>query len=56
MKKLKKLSKKDLKTIKGGGDFCKPGAGDICGQYGLECGMWFSYTGGQYIESHMACM
>lgn len=56
MKNLKKLSREDLKTVKGGTDFCTPGNGDICAQYGLECGIWYTVTGGQITESHMACM
>lgn len=56
MKNLKKLSREDLKTVKGGTDFCTPGNRDICAQYGLECGIWYTVTGGQITEPHMACM
>lgn len=59
MKNLKKLSRENLKKVQGGkraADFCTPGAGDVCSQYGLECGMWYTVTGGQVTESHMACM
>ncbi|MDQ0782086.1 hypothetical protein [Chryseobacterium sp. W4I1] len=56
MKNLKKLSKTDLKAIKGGRDFCQPGAGDVCAQYGLECGFWYTYQNGVLQESHNACM
>lgn len=58
MKNLKKLSKTDLKAIKGGRDFCQPGAGDICAQWGLECGFHYTVQNGQVVESltHNACM
>ncbi|MDR3023809.1 bacteriocin-like protein [Chryseobacterium sp.] len=57
MKKLKKLSRENLKSVNGGRkDFCQPGAGDVCAQYGLECGFWYTVQNGQVIESHNACM
>ncbi|AJW62163.1 hypothetical protein VO54_00677 [Elizabethkingia miricola] len=42
MKNLKKLSRTDLKNLKGGSyeSMCTPGQNDMCGQYGLECGIF----------------
>ncbi|ATC39607.1 bacteriocin-like protein [Elizabethkingia anophelis] len=43
MKNLKRLSRTDLKNLKGGKaypDMCTPGKGDTCGQYGLSCGIY----------------
>ncbi|WP_165571992.1 bacteriocin-like protein [Chryseobacterium vrystaatense] len=44
MKNLKKLSKDDLKKVKGGyGDMCNMGNNDSCAQYGLECGLYMGH-------------
>lgn len=47
MKKLKKLSRNDLKVINGGNaapaDMCSPGSG-YCEQFGLECGIYMTRT------------
>ncbi|KMQ61012.1 hypothetical protein ACM40_14995 [Chryseobacterium sp. BLS98] len=58
MKNLKKISRENLKKVQGGrrADFCQPGAGDVCAQYGLECGFWYTYQDGVLVESHNACM
>ena len=47
MKNLKKIAREELKSINGGrppggsyGDMCSPGTGDVCAQYGLECGLY----------------
>ncbi|MEJ5048398.1 MULTISPECIES: bacteriocin-like protein [Chryseobacterium] len=57
MKNLKKISREKLKSVQGGlKDFCQPGAGDVCAQYGLECGFWYTVQNGQVVESHNACM
>lgn len=54
---LKKLSRENLKNVQGGlKDFCQPGAGDVCAQYGLECGFWYTVQNGQVIEYHNACI
>ncbi|EFK36923.1 Uncharacterised protein [Chryseobacterium gleum] len=59
MKKLKKISREKLKSVQGGlKDFCQPGAGDVCAQWGLECGFHYTVQNGQVVESltHNACM
>lgn len=59
MKNLKKLSRENLKKVQGGKlskDFCQPGAGDVCAQYGLECGFYYSYQNGVLVDMHNACM
>ncbi|MGG7440420.1 bacteriocin-like protein [Chryseobacterium arthrosphaerae] len=49
MKNLKRISREDLKSLKGGkpggsyGDMCSLGGNDICVQYGLECGLYFGH-------------
>ncbi|AKK74497.1 hypothetical protein OK18_19415 [Chryseobacterium gallinarum] len=46
MKKLKKLSRNDLKEVQGGiikdsyGDMCTMGPNDSCAQYGVEYGLY----------------
>jgi len=43
MKKLKRLSRNELKDLKGGtsySDMCSLGNNDTCAQYGLECGIY----------------
>ncbi len=59
MKKLKKLSRTELKKLQGGkilpgggagggcGDMCTPtgGSGDSCAQYGLTCGFYQDQNG-----------
>ncbi len=41
MKKLKKLSRENMKNVKGASyeDMCQPGDG-TCEQYGLQCRYW----------------
>ena len=56
MKNLKKLSRNDLGKVNGGRDFCAPGNGDICGQYGLSCGINMTMQNGQVIDTNWACM
>ena len=55
MKNLKKLSRNDLKAVRGAGvsgggdqeavpalDMCSPGQNDECKAYGLECGLYIT--------------
>jgi len=45
--KIKKITRENLKNVLGGlKDFCQPGAGDVCAQYGLECGFWYTIQNG----------
>jgi hypothetical protein len=56
MKNIKKLSRNELKALQGGKDFCTPGNGDICGQYGLSCGINMNMQHGHVVSSNWACM
>lgn len=60
MKNFKKLSRTDLKNVKGGlisyQDMCAPGNGDICGQYGLSCGIYFGQDNSVGQWSAWRCM
>lgn len=64
LKNLKKLSRTELKEVTGAGkvptsaftDFCEPGPKDICGQYGLSCGINMTWQNGHVIATNMACM
>ena len=57
MKNLKKLSRENLKNVSGGfKDFCTPGPADICGQYGLSCGVNMTWQNGHVISTNMACL
>lgn len=66
MKNLKKLSRNELKSLKGGkrlpegsggdcGNSCAPGDGR-CEQYGLSCGIYALYQGGVETSSCWKCM
>lgn len=63
MKKLKKLSRENLKTVQGGkrpggsyGDMCTMGANDSCAQYGLECGIYMGHDNSVGEWSALRCM
>ena len=46
MKNLKKLSRPDLKKVKGYGSYdsmCTAGKNDECRQYGLRCGVFIGH-------------